>query len=158
MCDYTKLWMLMLVFHIDKPVFRVISALHDFDVKCFSSLVHNVCFHMNMSIKTKTRRRHWCRTVYIIAGNLALSRALGDFVFKKNNMKVPEEQIVTGLAYLHCHCLQKDHHRRICLKCYFCQSTNVCCPFEVLRFLHKCCFTLHSFQISRCQKTCEVTG
>jgi len=34
--------------------------------------------------------------VYVVAGNLALSRALGDFVFKKNNMKLPEEQIVTG--------------------------------------------------------------
>ena len=30
-------------------------------------------------------------------GNLALSRALGDFVFKKNDKKRPEEQIVTGL-------------------------------------------------------------
>ena len=29
-------------------------------------------------------------------GNLALSRALGDFVFKKNDKKRPEEQIVTG--------------------------------------------------------------
>jgi len=36
----------------------------------------------------------------VIAGNLALSRALGDFVFKKNNMKLPEEQIVTGSS---CH-------------------------------------------------------
>lgn len=30
-------------------------------------------------------------------GNLALSRALGDFVFKKNEKKPPEEQIVTGI-------------------------------------------------------------
>lgn len=30
------------------------------------------------------------------AGNLALSRALGDFVFKKNDKKRAEEQIVTG--------------------------------------------------------------
>lgn len=31
-----------------------------------------------------------------VNGNLALSRALGDFVFKKNEKKRPEEQIVTG--------------------------------------------------------------
>ena len=31
-----------------------------------------------------------------VNGNLALSRALGDFVFKKNDQKPPEEQIVTG--------------------------------------------------------------
>jgi protein phosphatase 2C family protein 2/3 len=34
-----------------------------------------------------------------VNGNLALSRALGDFVFKKNETKPPEEQIVT------CECL-----------------------------------------------------
>ena len=32
----------------------------------------------------------------VLTGNLALSRALGDFVFKKNDTKKPEEQIVTG--------------------------------------------------------------
>jgi hypothetical protein len=32
----------------------------------------------------------------VISGNLALSRALGDFVFKKNDKKGPDEQIVTG--------------------------------------------------------------
>ncbi|MCL4141754.1 UNVERIFIED_CONTAM: hypothetical protein GTU68_057325 [Idotea baltica] len=31
-----------------------------------------------------------------VNGNLALSRALGDFVFKKNTHKGPEEQIVTA--------------------------------------------------------------
>lgn len=31
-----------------------------------------------------------------VNGNLALSRALGDFVFKRNVTKRPEEQIVTG--------------------------------------------------------------
>ncbi|XP_045612486.2 probable protein phosphatase 2C T23F11.1 isoform X1 [Procambarus clarkii] len=31
-----------------------------------------------------------------VNGNLALSRALGDFVFKKNELKSPEEQIVTA--------------------------------------------------------------
>ena len=32
----------------------------------------------------------------LFPGNLALSRALGDFVFKKNDKKKAEEQIVTG--------------------------------------------------------------
>lgn len=31
-----------------------------------------------------------------VNGNLALSRALGDFIFKRNVLKIPEEQIVTG--------------------------------------------------------------
>lgn len=31
-----------------------------------------------------------------VNGNLALSRALGDFIFKRNDEKRPEEQIVTG--------------------------------------------------------------
>lgn len=31
-----------------------------------------------------------------VNGNLALSRALGDFVFKRNSDKIPEEQIVTA--------------------------------------------------------------
>jgi len=31
-----------------------------------------------------------------VNGNLALSRALGDFVFKRNESKPPEEQVVTG--------------------------------------------------------------
>lgn len=31
-----------------------------------------------------------------VNGNLALSRALGDFVFKRNSEKIPEEQIVTA--------------------------------------------------------------
>ena len=31
-----------------------------------------------------------------VNGNLALSRALGDFIFKRNNSKVAEEQVVTG--------------------------------------------------------------
>lgn len=31
-----------------------------------------------------------------VNGNLALSRALGDFIFKKNTGKTPESQIVTG--------------------------------------------------------------
>ena len=31
-----------------------------------------------------------------VNGNLALSRAIGDFNFKKNSLLPPEEQIVTG--------------------------------------------------------------
>lgn len=32
-----------------------------------------------------------------VNGHLALSRALGDFMFKKNENKKPEEQIVSGM-------------------------------------------------------------
>ena len=35
----------------------------------------------------------------LLQGNLALSRALGDFVFKKNDKKKAEEQIVTGTSW-----------------------------------------------------------
>jgi protein phosphatase 2C family protein 2/3 len=34
-----------------------------------------------------------------VNGNLALSRALGDFVFKRNDKKSAEEQIVTGKIF-----------------------------------------------------------
>lgn len=33
-----------------------------------------------------------------VNGNLALSRALGDFIFKRNEKKKAEEQIVTGMC------------------------------------------------------------
>ena len=36
------------------------------------------------------------RGFIIFSGSLALSRALGDFAFKKNPSKSPEEQIITG--------------------------------------------------------------
>lgn len=37
-----------------------------------------------------------------VNGNLALSRALGDFGFKRNKKKAPEDQIVTGIhTYIH---------------------------------------------------------
>ena len=41
-----------------------------------------------------------------VNGNLALSRALGDFVFKKNTKKSAEEQIVTGLVFTVVPCLK----------------------------------------------------
>ncbi len=34
-----------------------------------------------------------------VNGNLALSRALGDFIFKKNDSKKAEDQIVTGIKF-----------------------------------------------------------
>lgn len=39
-----------------------------------------------------------------VNGNLALSRALGDFIFKRNANKKPEEQIVTGAYFFNCNC------------------------------------------------------
>jgi protein phosphatase 2C family protein 2/3 len=44
-----------------------------------------------------------------VNGNLALSRALGDFVFKKNEDKRPEEQIVTACPDVHMRDLTPDH-------------------------------------------------
>lgn len=47
-----------------------------------------------------TVRKAWALTISIIdeftPGNLALSRAIGDFVFKKNNSLTPEQQIITA--------------------------------------------------------------
>ncbi|KAL1427662.1 hypothetical protein MTO96_017351 [Rhipicephalus appendiculatus] len=44
-----------------------------------------------------------------VNGNLALSRALGDFVFKKNEKKSPEEQIVTAYPDVVVKDLTPDH-------------------------------------------------
>lgn len=44
-----------------------------------------------------------------VNGNLALSRALGDFVFKKNEKKRAEEQIVTALPDVEVRELTDDH-------------------------------------------------
>jgi protein phosphatase 2C family protein 2/3 len=44
-----------------------------------------------------------------VNGNLALSRALGDFVFKKNESKKAEEQIVTAFPDVEVKELTKDH-------------------------------------------------
>jgi protein phosphatase 2C family protein 2/3 len=44
-----------------------------------------------------------------VNGNLALSRALGDFVFKKNDAKRAEEQIVTAYPDVDVKELTSDH-------------------------------------------------
>lgn len=44
-----------------------------------------------------------------VNGNLALSRALGDFVFKKNDSKRPEEQIVTAFPDVVVRDITQDH-------------------------------------------------
>lgn len=43
-----------------------------------------------------------------VNGNLALSRALGDFLFKRNNLIPPEQQIVTALPEVTVHDLNED--------------------------------------------------
>lgn len=43
-----------------------------------------------------------------VNGNLALSRALGDFVFKRNDRKTPEEQIVTAYPEVQRHLVTTD--------------------------------------------------
>ena len=44
-----------------------------------------------------------------VNGSLALSRALGDFVYKQNNEKKPEEQIVTAYPDVEVFELTSDH-------------------------------------------------
>lgn len=44
-----------------------------------------------------------------VNGNLALSRALGDFVFKKNEKKRAEEQIVTAMPDVEVRDITDDH-------------------------------------------------
>ena len=44
-----------------------------------------------------------------VNGNLELSRALGDFVFKKNDAKRAEEQIVTAYPYVDVKELTSNH-------------------------------------------------
>jgi protein phosphatase PTC2/3 len=44
-----------------------------------------------------------------VNGNLALSRALGDFVFKKNEAKKAEEQIVTAFPDVDIKEITNDH-------------------------------------------------
>ncbi|XP_011871353.1 PREDICTED: probable protein phosphatase 2C T23F11.1 [Vollenhovia emeryi] len=43
-----------------------------------------------------------------VNGNLALSRALGDFIFKRNDRKPPEEQIVTAFPEVQQFTIDKD--------------------------------------------------
>lgn len=51
-----------------------------------------------------------------VNGNLALSRALGDFVFKKNEKKRAEEQIVTAMPDVEV-CELTDDHEFIVIAC-----------------------------------------
>jgi len=44
-----------------------------------------------------------------VNGNLALSRALGDFVFKRNNAKPPEDQIVTAFPDIETRDITEDY-------------------------------------------------
>ena len=43
-----------------------------------------------------------------VNGNLALSRALGDFAFKRNQSKLPKDQIVTAYPDISCFEITKD--------------------------------------------------
>ena len=44
-----------------------------------------------------------CSKINVVKGNLALSRALGDFEFKKNYALPPERQIITADPDVTCH-------------------------------------------------------
>lgn len=58
-----------------------------------------------------------------VNGNLALSRALGDFIFKRNEKKKPEEQIVTGK--LKCQCLSSTTKIHMCCMLSLCKLSNL---------------------------------
>ena len=72
-------------------------------LKCYMALMPKKHYNINQS---RFSHSNTCTCVifrsvhisihHIVVGNLALSRALGDFVFKKNDKKKAEEQIVTG--------------------------------------------------------------
>ncbi|BFZ15105.1 hypothetical protein BsWGS_18143 [Bradybaena similaris] len=68
-------------------------------VACVHGEVEQLSFDHKPSNESETRRiiaaGGWVE-FNRVNGNLALSRALGDFVFKKNDRKRPEEQIVTA--------------------------------------------------------------
>jgi len=68
-------------------------------VASVGGIVHQLSFDHKPSNEAETKRiiaaGGWVE-FNRVNGNLALSRALGDFVFKKNEKKRPEEQIVTA--------------------------------------------------------------
>ncbi|GAB1599988.1 probable protein phosphatase 2C T23F11.1, partial [Argonauta hians] len=68
-------------------------------VGCVRGMVEVLSFDHKPSNDNETRRiiaaGGWVE-LNRVNGNLALSRALGDFVFKRNDKKGPEEQIVTA--------------------------------------------------------------
>lgn len=68
-------------------------------VACVSGAAHPLSFDHKPANENEARRivaaGGWIE-FNRVNGNLALSRALGDFAFKKNDQKSPEEQIVTG--------------------------------------------------------------
>lgn len=68
-------------------------------VACTGGQVEQLSFDHKPYVESETKRiiaaGGWVE-LNRVNGNLALSRALGDFVFKKNEKKKPEEQIVTA--------------------------------------------------------------
>ena len=59
------------------------------------------CFYVKLIARWESQlnmifKNHALDLRISIVGNLALSRALGDFAFKRNEGRRPEEQIITG--------------------------------------------------------------
>jgi len=69
-----------------------------------------------------------------VNGNLALSRALGDFIYKKNLLKTPEEQIVTAYPDVEVLDITEDLEF-VLLACD--GIWDVMSNFEVCQFVHK---------------------
>ncbi|KAH8349613.1 hypothetical protein KR084_002736 [Drosophila pseudotakahashii] len=68
-------------------------------IACISGAVHPLSVDHKPNDEAETKRilagGGWVE-FNRVNGNLALSRALGDFIYKKNSQKTPEEQIVTA--------------------------------------------------------------
>jgi len=68
-------------------------------IACVSGMVHALSVDHKPNDEAETKRilagGGWVE-FNRVNGNLALSRALGDFIYKKNSHKGPEEQIVTA--------------------------------------------------------------
>ncbi|EDO40449.1 predicted protein [Nematostella vectensis] len=81
-------------------------------IACKKGLVEQLSFDHKPSNEEETRRiiaaGGWVE-FNRVNGNLALSRALGDFCFKKNDKKPPEEQIVTAMPDVIVKDLTPDH-------------------------------------------------
>ena len=62
---------------------------------CNSFYIYSINGSVNCVIHTVYSRK---LILFSLTGNLALSRAFGDFIYKKNVNKPPEQQMVTGKA------------------------------------------------------------
>lgn len=70
-------------------------------VACINGVVYPMSYDHKPGNDIESKRIHdaggWVE-FNRVNGNLALSRALGDFAFKRNLSKLPKDQVVTGMS------------------------------------------------------------